>query len=115
MRHPVLQLHQFLLQAQKLLEIGVAVERVLDIDIGDVLQKLRQPRVVDLQFQLFVEHIRHFRVEPFLGREILRLLGVHVSALLEIVGPGFGPGFRLGFGLGFGRGRGIQGNVPVPT
>ena len=86
MRHPVLQLHQFLLQPQQLLEIGMAIERSSDVDIGDILEKLGEPRIVDLQFELFVEHLDHLLVQTLLRRKRCGAAWRPLHALLESVG-----------------------------
>src|SRR5580704_13823650 len=64
----------------------MAVERVLDVDIGDVLEKFREPRVVDLELQFLVKHLRHLFVQTLLRRKMVRRLGVHCVRSWELGG-----------------------------
>jgi hypothetical protein len=63
LRHdPVLQLHQLPLQAEQFLEVEDPVEPVRLCLLGESLQRLRQPLVVELHFQLLIEAVGNLGV-----------------------------------------------------
>ena len=80
--HPVLQLHQLALQAEQLLEIEAPVDGLAGRMARRSSASASQAIVVDLQLQLLVEAVEHFRVKAivdgapfdgFLGHGRLRL------------------------------------------
>ena len=61
--HPILQLHQFALEAKQLLEVDVTVERLRLRMLGQSVQEFGQTIVIDFQFELFVDGIEHLAVD----------------------------------------------------
>jgi hypothetical protein len=57
LQNPVLKLHEFALQLQQLPEIEAAIDGFLLGAIGDMVQKARQPVVVDFQFEFLVDAV----------------------------------------------------------
>ena len=64
---PVLQLDQLALQAKKLLEIDASIERFHLRMLGDILQQLGQPIVVDFELELLVEAVEHFAIDALMA------------------------------------------------
>ena len=62
---PVLQLHQFALHPEQLLEVDTPIERSGFRMFGGLVEQPRQPVVIDFQLELFVEAVEHFVVDAF--------------------------------------------------
>ncbi len=65
--HPVLQFHQLALQPEQFLEIDPAVDSLGGGMAGEFVGQFAQAVVVDLEFQLFIEAVEHFGVNPVMG------------------------------------------------
>ena len=64
MDDPVLQLHQFRLQAEQLAQIGSPVERRLVLEIGERFDFFQPAEIVDLHLVFFIEAVFQLGVEP---------------------------------------------------
>jgi hypothetical protein len=64
---PVLQLHQFPLQPEQLLEIEMPVEGLRLRMLGEAVEQLGQPLIVDLHLQLLVEAVGDLRLDAACG------------------------------------------------
>ena len=66
--HPALQFHQLALQAEQLLEIDAPVDGLLRGMVGEFVGQRVEAIVVDLEFQLLVETVEHFRMNAIVDR-----------------------------------------------
>ena len=82
MHDPVLQLDQLALQPQQLLEIHVAIDRFVGRPhAGRLFQNVGEPRIVELQLELFVDRVEHFVLEAFTQRIGVGRLAIHQDGL----------------------------------
>lgn len=64
MDDPVLQLHQFRLQAEQFAQIGSPVERRLGLEIGERFDFFQPAEIVDLYLVFFIKAVLQLGVEP---------------------------------------------------
>ena len=65
MLYPVLQLHEFALQAQQLLEVMLAVQSVVGVAVVGAALKRLEPVIVELHLDFFVERVLKVGVNQF--------------------------------------------------
>ena len=83
--HPVLQLDQFALQPEQLLEIDPPIDGLIRGMVGELVGQRVEAIVVDLEFQFFIEAVEHFSVnavvDGLFGHGRLRRAGTAQAAV----------------------------------
>jgi hypothetical protein len=86
MLHPILQLDQFALQAEQLLEINPPVDGFPGAVAGELVGEGVEAIIVDLKLELLVETVQHLGLDALVDRSLGGLLG-HGSLGLAQIAP----------------------------
>ena len=85
-RHPVLQLHQFALQPEQLLEVFLAVFLLVRIARTAVGQAGQRMVVLDVHLEFFVPAVHHVAADT--GNQLLGVEGIGVHEGPDVRGAG---------------------------